>query len=508
MDLRRKQPFMTTRTKSSSHYDATIVGYGPTGATLANLLGLCGLKTLVLEREAAAYHLPRAVHFDDEVMRVFQTVGIAEDLAKTIRVNAGMRFVDTDGNLLLDWPRPQEIGPNGWHASYRFHQPDLEDILRKAVERFDNVAVRSRADVSLVKDHGDMAEVQYEDLATGQRCMVRSKYAIGCDGARSLVRRFIGTGMEDLGFHERWLVIDVILKRPKPELRDYSVQYCNPERPATYCRSPGNRRRWEITVLDHEIDNEITKTESIWALLKPWLSPDEAEIERNAVYTFQSAIAEKWRAGRILIAGDAAHLTPPFMGQGMCTGIRDAANLAWKIALCVKDKAPQSLLDTYQSERQPHAREYIETAIRLGALINYTDSSEALRRTFPQNDGSARMESRKPALGDGLAAGCQNHRGHLFPQPRLSDARLMDDVCGYVPVLLTAISQSKEPVMNASGLRILSANSEPDIRLCLEKLGVKAALVRPDRYILGTANTEDELGALLSCGLESPLPTD
>ena len=259
---------MTSKSNSPNHYDAVIVGYGPTGACLANLLGLCGLKTLVLEREAAAYHLPRAVHFDDECMRVFQTVGITDDLVKSIRVNVGMQFVDAQGNLLLDWPRPQEIGPNGWHASYRFHQPDLEDILRKAVERFDNVSVRSRADVSLVRDHGDVAEVQYEDLTTGDLRSVRSKYVIGCDGARSTIRDFMDTGMEDLGFNERWLVIDVILNRPKPELGDYSIQYCNPQRPATYCRSPGNRRRWEITVLDHEIDDEITKTKNIWALLK------------------------------------------------------------------------------------------------------------------------------------------------------------------------------------------------------------------------------------------------
>ena len=165
--------------ENSSLYDCIIIGYGPTGATLANLLGLCGLKVMVLERETQAYHLPRAVHFDDETMRVFQTVGIAEELSKKIRVNLGMRFVDPEGKLLLDWPRPQEIGPHGWYASYRFHQPDLEHILRKSLGRYEHVETRSNSEVFSVKDQDDNAIVYFKDLTTGKKNSVNTKYVVG-----------------------------------------------------------------------------------------------------------------------------------------------------------------------------------------------------------------------------------------------------------------------------------------------------------------------------------------
>ncbi|MBZ0218566.1 MAG: bifunctional 3-(3-hydroxy-phenyl)propionate/3-hydroxycinnamic acid hydroxylase, partial [Fimbriimonadaceae bacterium] len=322
---------MSLSTPSSESFDVAIIGFGPTGATLANLLALCGVSVLVLDRQTAPYPLPRAVHFDDEVMRVFQSIGVAGEVAKIVRVNRGMRFVDATGKLLLDWPRPQEIGPQGWYASYRFHQPDLEAILHDALTRRETIRIQPCAEVTHVRDDENIAQVHYENLRSGTTHTVTAKYVVGCDGARSIMRGFIDTQMEDLGFHQRWLVVDVLLKKPKPELGDFTIQYCDPARPATYARGPGNRRRWEISVLDDEDSEAISTSESVWRLLEAWLSPDEADLERMAVYTFKSAIAETWRRGRLLIAGDAAHLTPPFMGQGMCAGIRDAANLGWKL---------------------------------------------------------------------------------------------------------------------------------------------------------------------------------
>ncbi|MEX3011815.1 bifunctional 3-(3-hydroxy-phenyl)propionate/3-hydroxycinnamic acid hydroxylase [Hoeflea sp. TYP-13] len=484
-------------------YDVAVVGLGPTGATLANLLGICGLSVLVLDREAAIYHLPRAVHFDDEIMRIFQNIGVAETLAKIVRINPGMRFVDTRGKLLLDWPRPGEVGPHGWHASYRFHQPDLERILRGALQRFSTVKVRTQAEVLSVEDRGNFVELRYEERKTGKRRAVFAGYVVGCDGARSLVRRTMNTEMEDLGFHERWLVVDVLLNGPKPELGDHTIQYCNPERPATYCRSPGMRRRWEIAVLDGEESDEIATTDSVWRLLKDWLAPGEAEIERKAVYTFHSAIARRWRIGRLLLAGDAAHLTPPFMGQGMCAGIRDAANLAWKLALCAKGLADETLLDSYQAERMPHAREYIETAIRLGGLINTAGTRQALEAAFRQDDGTARMESISPRLGPGLAAGSDEHAGRLFPQPQLANGEMMDDVCGYAPVLL-----AESALVDKGGdlpFPVLTTEREPAVAACLKAMDTRAALIRPDRYVLGTATTREMLLTMLRNTFASPL---
>lgn len=485
-------------------YDVAIVGLGPTGATLASLLGLCGLSVLALDRFHDPYPLPRAVHFDDEVMRVFQTIGVAGKVADIVRVNVGMRFVDHAGDLLLDWPRPQEIGPNGWHASYRFHQPDLELILREALSEHANIEVRTGLEAGPVTDNGDCVEIRTADRKIGEVETHRALYVVGCDGANSIVRRHMQIAEEDLGFNERWLVTDLLLKKRKPELGDHTIQYCNPHRPATYARGPGNRRRWEIAVLDGETDEQMCKPATVWNLLRRWITPQDADIERAAVYTFQSIIARRWRSGRLLITGDAAHRTPPFMGQGMCAGIRDAANLAWKLAFAVQGRAPASILDSYGSERSVHARQYIETAIRLGRLINASSSREALDSAFRQNDGSARMESISPRLGAGLKAGDTRLTGTLFPQPALDSGVLLDDRIDYRSALIvdSAFWQAAPPEISAAtgsnDIVVVGTNQSRAADEYLKANDTKAVLIRPDRYVLGSADDHDTLAELVS----------
>lgn len=482
-------------TSAEEMFDVAIVGYGPVGATLAHLLGLYGLHTLVLEREGAAYHLPRAVHFDAEVMRVFQWIGIAEAIEPLTARHPGMRFVDPGGRLLLDWPRPQAVGQQGWRSNFRFHQPDLERLLRERMTVRPSVTVRNRCDVFLVEDRGDHVELRYEDMSRGRNIRARAKYVVGCDGARSLVRRFMDTGMEDYGFHERWLVVDVILRRSKPELGDHSIQYCDPVRPATYVRGPGDRRRWEITVLPEEDSNRITAPAEVWSRLSAWLRPEEAEIERAAVYTFHSLIAERWRRGRLFIAGDAAHQTPPFMGQGMCAGIRDTANLAWKLALAARGEGGDALLDSYQSERHPNVREYIATTVRLGGLINTNGTEEALRAALPRPEGGARMESIAPPLGPGLGHG--SNAGRLFGQPMMADGRRMDDATG-PGFVLVATSDLASGLALPPAIALVTPESAPGAAEELARFGAHAVLLRPDRYIFGSADTPEALAALLA----------
>ncbi|MDE5441320.1 bifunctional 3-(3-hydroxy-phenyl)propionate/3-hydroxycinnamic acid hydroxylase [Bradyrhizobium sp. CSA207] len=483
-------------------FDVVIVGRGPVGAALANLLGLCGVRTLVLEREARTYHLPRAVHFDDECMRVFQTIGLADAILPHVILSPGMLFLDADGQLLLDWSRPQTLTPMGWNLSYRFHQPDLEDVLIGGLTRWPHVTLRSRCDVFALDQDETGVRVRYEDLSNGQLREVRAGYVVGCDGARSLVRRFIGSAMDNLGFHERWLVIDVLLKRDRDDLGNYSLQHCDPRRPATYVRGTGARRRWEITVLPDEDSQVVAQPEKVWELLSRWITPDDAEIERATVYTFHSVIARQWRKGRLLLAGDSAHQTPPFLGQGMCAGIRDAANLAWKLATVLRERADASLLDTYQSERLPHVREFIELAIRLGGVINTKAIEAGLAAGEARANAPVKLEVKKPLLGPGLALGDLPLVGHLAPQFSLSNGNRSDDRIGYRHVLLVeteaALWTHLRCALAQVEVEILTSDDAEGITPWLREHGIIAALVRPDRYVRGAARNDPELGQLVA----------
>ena len=491
---------------NTKNFDICIVGYGPTGATLANLIAQCGLSVVVIEREPKMYQLPRAVHFDGETMRVFQSLGIADQLSKKVRINPGMRFVDQQKSVILNWPRPQEIGSQGWHASYRLHQPDLEHLLREKLSSYDNATVMTDTEVVAVIEGSESVEVACRRASDGSEIVVNTKYVVGCDGANSLVRKLIGSGIEDLGFKEKWLVVDLLLKRERSDLGDHSIQFCDPIRPMTYCRNPGNRRRWEITMLEGETDEDITQSDRIWELLSPWITTDDADLERKAVYTFKSVLADKWRKGRLMIAGDAAHLTPPFMGQGMCAGIRDAANLAWKLVSRVNEDVNDGILNSYQQERAPNVREFIETAIRLGGLINTMDGEKAIEKSHSSPNGAARMSSLLPPLGasnlDGLISGSSPHSGNLFSQPMLRNGKRLDDVVGYSPVL---IIRNKLPKHIVPKIPVLDGQTHSNLIDVLNNLDASAVLVRPDKYIADSAKSENEIANLAVSGLPIPL---
>ena len=477
-------------------FDVVIVGRGPVGATLANLLGLCGVRTLVLEREARTYHLPRAVHFDDECMRVFQTIGLTDAILPHVILSPGMLFLDAQGKMLLDWSRPQTLTPMGWNLSYRFHQPDLEDVLIAGLARWPHVSLRSRCDVFALDQDDSGVRVRFEDLSNGKVSEVQAGYVVGCDGARSLVRRFIGSGMDDLGFHERWLVIDVLLKRARDDLGDYSLQHCDIRRPATYVRGTGTRRRWEITVLPDEDSNDVAQPAKVWELLSRWVTPEDAELERAAVYTFHSVIAQQWRNGRLLLAGDSAHQTPPFLGQGMCAGIRDAANLAWKLASVIGGGADAGLLDTYQSERQPHVREFIELAIRLGGVINTKAIEAGLAAGQRRENAPVKLEVKKPLLGPRPVPGDLPLAGHLAPQFTLKDGSRSDDRTGYSHLLI--VDNVARVTHSQAGINILTGEDAEGIGPWLREHGIIAALVRPDRYIRTAARNDAELDRLVA----------
>jgi len=468
-------------------YDVAVVGFGPVGAVLANLLGAMGVRCVVLEREAGTYHLPRAVHFDDEVMRVFQSVGLARAVEGITHASPGMRFVNAEGRLLIDWPRPAGEGPLGWHRSYRFHQPDLELVLREGVARFSCVAVRTRCEVLDIEQDAEGALLAVVDHAAGVRERVAARFVVGCDGARSLVRRLVGTEMEDLHARQQWLVTDLVLNRAKPELGDFSVQHCDPARPSTYVRGTGMRRRWEIMLMPGDDPALAGEAATVWRWLARWIGPEEAAIERAAVYTFHAAIARAWRWGRLLIAGDAAHLTPPFLGQGMCAGVRDVANLAWKLR-AVLGGAPEGLLDSYGRERVAHVRDYIEIAVRLGRVIQETDPAAARARDIRMAARPELMRSPAPRLGG--HEGRAEPAGRISPQPRLADGRLLDDAVGHrFAVVMRAdfagsVSRAEYSALEEAGAVVVVEDGAAVLGW-LDEVGAPAVVLRPDRYVLG-----------------------
>lgn len=456
--------------------DVAILGYGPVGALLANLLGQAGLQVGVFERDTEIYALPRAVHFDSEVMRIFQSVGLADRIAAVTRTSAkGMHFINAEGRTLMIRRGTEGPGPHGWARNWYFHQPDLETILRAGAARFANVEVHLGQEI----EHVDELD---------------ARYVVGCDGARSLVRRAIGSRQHDLGLHQPWLVVDLLCDPDSPRVRalpDHTIQLCDPRRPMTVVNIGGRRRRWEIMLMPGDDVARLTDPDIFWPMMARWLGPEDAVLERAAVYTFHSVVQEGWRKGRLLLAGDACHQTPPFLGQGMCAGMRDASNLAWKLLAVLRDGAPDSLLDTYESERLPHVRSFIELAVRLGGVLQETNAQAAVERDRRFAAGAVTFDFPQPQLGPGCRMNAGPPVGTIFPQPRLDDGRLMDEAIGQrfaVPgdaALLEELRTAAVLLPNV-GVDWLAAH------------GARAAILRPDRYVFALARDRAELEAAVA----------
>jgi 3-(3-hydroxy-phenyl)propionate hydroxylase len=496
---------------ASPDFDVGIIGYGPVGATLANLLGQSGLKTIVLEREPSVYHLPRAVALDGEGMRLFQTMGLAEQLLPRLNISRNIRHVSADGKLLLLIAR-SGTGPEGWHNAYRFYQPELEIVLRNGVSRFPAVDVRLRSDAFALEQAREGVRIRYEDLKSGALAETTARYVVGCDGARSTVRRFMGAELQDLRSHERWIVLDMILDKPPegvPEAADETgrvidaIQYCDPARPTTFVPMPGKRHRWEFMLMPHDDPATITRPESIYELLKSWrIDPAKSTIERAVVYTFHSALSTRWRLDRLLLAGDSAHQMPPFLGQGMCSGLRDAANLAWKLRDVISGSAPESLLDTYETERMEHVRAFIELAVELGGVIQTTDAEKARQRDRDLIANPTMLRPITPRLGPGLHGDAAPPAGTRAAQPRMADGKLLDEHVGYRYAVLAArpLVDELSPATRAklAGTNVVLVLADGEAASYLAELQTKAVVIRPDRHILGVASTPGELDAVLA----------
>jgi len=325
------------------HYDVIISGGGPVGATLGALLGSHGVNVLILERYAAIYDKPRAIVLDWEIMRVLQVCGIAEDLKPFIAPHTGTDYLGLDGQLIKKFDPAPPPYPLGWPATLMFVQPELERLLRDRLMSLPSVDLKLGARFETLTQDDHRVSVAYTDLDTGQAQHATADYLVGCDGANSQVRAVLGLGLTDFEFDEWWVVIDAWQKKETP-LPPKTTQYCWPSRPATYVVGPNTLRRWEIKILPGETPEEFQDTDRLNAVWGQYADTEAFDLWRSATYRFNARVGEQWRDGRVFLAGDAMHQTPPFLGQGLCAGMRDAANLSWKLIRAKTHEASDALL--------------------------------------------------------------------------------------------------------------------------------------------------------------------
>lgn len=493
--------------------DVAIVGYGPVGAVLANLLGREGLRTRVFERESEVYRLPRAVHFDHEVMRVFQSIGLSEERLPETAPLEGCEFWTAGRELLFRFPMDQGVTHQGWRQDYMFHQPALEAVLRDAAAKRESVAVQLGCEVTRLEEREDHVALEVRDLASGATRALRARFAVGCDGAGSFVRRRAGLPLDDLCFDEPWLVADATIARPRAELGlpGPAVQLCDPARPQTFVPVAGPFIRWEFMLRPGETREEMLRPECVEALIAGWTDPSQVEVIRTAVYDFHALVAKRWSTRRVFLAGDAAHQMPPFLGQGLCAGIRDVANLAWKLALVVRGSAGEAILASYQSEREPHVRAIITVAVDTGRVICTLDPEAAAARdsAFLARPERVLAPPALPPIGPGLWLEGAAPAGQLGLQARVRgrDGELarLDDVTGPGFALLARgqreLTRPAQCTLERVGATLLPIEPELDVEGAyahwLDGNGCDAVLVRPDGIVFGAASGPQAASQLL-----------
>lgn len=477
--------------------DVVVVGLGPVGDVMAGLLALEGLTIVGIERDPVPYPLPRAAVFDDEIMRIFQRLGAAADLEPVCRTPEKYEFISADDQILLEFPVKGVPTVSGWEGSYVLHQPAVEVALRDRLQAL-SVDMRLGHRFIGLDQYPDHAVVHIE--SSDGPYSVRTRYVVGCDGASSPVRQAVEGELFDYDFNEPWLVIDAVA-HGATRLPNRLLQICDPARPTTYLKMTGDRYRWEFMVMPGETSAQALEPGFINGLLAKWETGDNLEIERKAVYQFHGLVAKTWRTGRVLLAGDAAHQMPPFAGQGMCAGIRDAGNLSWKLGSVIRGEASDALLDSYQAEREPHVRAVIETAIAMGRIICLTDPAAAAGRNAEmlarRASGAQEVSMRFPDLCNGCLDTSRGS-GALFPQPMENDRRL-DDVlgAGYWLVGFDLPALDLPAGVRAFDLTDPALSGyRPALEAWLANHEAPAVLVRPDRHVFGSG-TPDQLLACL-----------
>lgn len=521
-------------TGSAAQTDVVVVGLGPVGQALTALLGREGHTVVAVERWPDVFPLPRAGHVDDEVMRIFQALSIAEEIDEDSTKVSGYEFRDRTGEVIahMDWGHP---GISGWYSDYSLYQPQLERLLQAQARRHQSVEMMRGWQVEGIQQDAERVVVTVrrgnaEDgvfARTDELRELSARFVVGCDGANSIVRSICAIGFEDLGFEAEWLVIfaeplDPRLQRRMPDV----AQILDPQRPTTAFRASGKRFcRWEFMLMPGETPESMSSPAAAWHLIADWgFTPENSRLVRHTVFRFQSKVADRWREGRALLAGDAAHLMPPFLGQGMCSGLRDAKTLAWKLDLVLRGVAPDEILDSYEQERAGHARAVVEASLKVGQLICTTDPEAARVRDASLRSGEISPPGALPGIEGGVlardgAGGAIPPAGRLSMQPTVTrDGRpvRMDELTGDGWVIV-AVDFDPRDLLAPPALEVVDrlgmacvhiGHREADADALidesgayvawLQELGVRGLVIRPDFYVFAGFNSGGELALALT----------
>lgn len=475
-------------------FDVVVVGAGPVGVVLAHLLGLSGARTLLVDRERDVQRIPRAIALDDDGSRVLQALGGLGELRRGLPRIERVRMRAASGSDLFAFDANRFR--NGHPMLQMFRQPELEDRLRAALATCGDVTFRSGLTLESLMQRATTVELTLRD-EQGIPHVVTTGYVVGCDGAKSTVRKLVGITMVGSTYEKDWLVVDV-LRDPTPNREVHFL--CDPARPGVTMPAPGGGRRWEFMLGDADERATIAEPDSLRRLLAPWGDVAAMGVERAAVYTFHARVADSLRRDRVFLAGDAAHLTPPFAGQGLMAGLRDAMNLAWKLGLVVRGDAGASLLDSYELERLPNAHTMVDLARLMGAVIMARDGARCFLRDHVLSPASrlpfvrAHVDSvelkprttlRRGVLHRSTVRGVAS--GDLVPQGSVEDSggrvHLLDDVIGY-RFALVGIGVDPNRYLRTSQ------------RARFARLGAVVRVERPGRPFVGEATYTDVDGAL------------
>ncbi|GGH07075.1 FAD-binding monooxygenase [Alsobacter metallidurans] len=507
-----------TASRSNNDVQVAVIGFGPSGAVAASLLGARGISTLAIDRQQGVYGKPRAIAIDHEILRLFDNLGVAERVLPHVAPFPASQHFGAQGQLIRRIDMVQEPYPLGYTPTMVFTQPPVEAALRDHAASYPGVRVELGTELIGLEQDAERVTLHLRDAAGAVR-VETADYVIACDGASSGVRQQLGIALDDLVFDEPWLVVDVLVNEDAlGKLPQTAAQFCDPARPTSFIIGPKNHRRWEIMLLPGEDPRVMEQPEQVWSLLARWLTPDDATLWRSASYRFHALVAHEWRKGRVFLAGDAAHQQPPFIGQGMCQGLRDVSNLAWKLEEALHGQAGNDLLDTYGEERAEHVRQLTSRIKAIGHVICERDPERARERDariLAEGGGQPRTITRQeivPPLQRGLLALDTPAAGILFPQPWITGATgpaLLDKVAGGGwRLVCRAGSAADTEELGAAAAQAGLALVRIGVGGLLERDGVLdrwfaqqeavAAVVRPDHYVYGTAADAASLSLLLA----------